>query len=77
MYNSDKLKTTMNSLKQSQDSQRELSSAVSSLQALQKNVSLSAGKTYSSCLTRNLATNFQNLFWNYWVSLTGRERIFI
>ena len=58
MYNSDNLKATMDSLKQSQDSQRELSSAVSSLQTLQKNVSLSAGKTYSSCLTRNLATNF-------------------
>ena len=42
--NSDKLKTTINSLKQCQDSQRELSFAVSSLQAFQKIMSLDAGK---------------------------------
>ncbi|XP_078320033.1 uncharacterized protein LOC111106082 [Crassostrea virginica] len=65
---SDNLKTTINSLKQSQNSQRELSSAVSSLQAFQKNVSLSEGKTYLSCVCNSL-TNFQNLFWNHWVRL--------
>nr|XP_022313878.1 caprin-2-like [Crassostrea virginica]XP_022313886.1 caprin-2-like [Crassostrea virginica]XP_022313893.1 caprin-2-like [Crassostrea virginica] len=40
---SDKLKTTMNSLKQSQNSQQELSSAVSSLQVFQRNMSVLSG----------------------------------
>nr|XP_022307699.1 complement C1q-like protein 2 [Crassostrea virginica] len=54
---SDKLKTTMNSLKQSQDSQRELSSAVSSLQALQKNVSLSAVKDTPVAFTAGITSS--------------------
>nr|XP_022320156.1 C1q-related factor-like isoform X3 [Crassostrea virginica] len=54
---SDKLKTTMNSLKQSQDSQRELSSAVSSLQALQKNVSLSAVKDTPVAFTAGVTSS--------------------
>ncbi|XP_078341128.1 uncharacterized protein LOC111122800 [Crassostrea virginica] len=40
---SDNLKTTINSLKQSQNSQRELSSAVSSLQVFQRNMSVLSG----------------------------------
>ena len=41
---SDNLNTTINTVKQSQNSQQELSSAVSSLQAFQSNMSLTAGK---------------------------------
>nr|XP_022296321.1 C1q-related factor-like [Crassostrea virginica] len=47
----------MNSLKQSQDSQRELSSAVSSLQALQKNVSLSAVKDTPVAFTASITSS--------------------
>ena len=41
---SDNLTTTINTVKESQHSQRELSSDVSSLQAFQKNMSVGAGK---------------------------------
>lgn len=42
VYNSENLKTTINTVTQFQDSQQKLSSAVSSLQALQKNMQLDA-----------------------------------
>nr|XP_022294285.1 uncharacterized protein LOC111104556 [Crassostrea virginica] len=54
---SDNLKTTINSLKQSQNSQRELSSAVSSLQTLQKNMSLSAVKDTPVAFTASITSS--------------------